>query len=459
MTDDRFDEGGSRLAKGEPRIADGDAPARPVDDMEPVGDATPDEGERVTDAVEGLVADAQEDDATPPDDGSIAKPAHFTAFREEKGWSVNEVAGRLRMQVRQIEAIEAGRWDDLPGTAFVRAAIRSYARLLDRDPGRLLATVAQLDTGADLRSPHRTPVAISPTGSLDESSGIGRWGLALLGLIAVIAIAFYFAPSTDLRWPSQWFDGEGGSSLGDNPPVAATPPSPGATPAPARDGSTSAGSPSDDAVAAAARAANELLASQSARREPDADPSARASGDATRSAASAGASGPAGAAAGTSPEPEDAEEAARSEPSAPDRAPALASPASPAAGAPTRMGADTGAPSTATTAASTGEAGRGDAPASEASTPSTPAPRADASASASSLLMVFDAECWVEVSDAQGKRLVYGLQKPRTSLSLDVPGPVSVLVGNADAVTMTRGGEPVDVRSQARDGVAKLRLQ
>ena len=79
--------------------------------------------------------------------------------------------------------------------------------------------------------------------------------------------------------------------------------------------------------------------------------------------------------------------------------------------------------------------------------------------STNSLMMAFDAECWVEVSDAQGKRLVYGLQKPRTSLSLDVPGPVSVLVGNADAVTLTRGGEPVDVRSQARDGVAKLRLQ
>src|SRR5690606_41871968 len=134
--------------------------------MEPVGDATPDEGERVTDAVEGLVADAQEDDATPPDDGSIAKPAHFTAFREEKGWSVNEVAGRLRMQVRQIEAIEAGRWDDLPGPAFVRAAIRSYARLLGRDPAPLLATVATLDTGADLRPSSRAPVALSASSSV-----------------------------------------------------------------------------------------------------------------------------------------------------------------------------------------------------------------------------------------------------------------------------------------------------
>ncbi len=375
----------------------------------------------------------------PTEEGVIATPAQFTRVREDKGWTVGEVAGRMRMQVRQIEAIEAGRWQDLPGTAFVRAAIRSYARLLDQDAAPLLASVAQLDTGLDLRSTTRAPVAISPTGSLGESSGIGRWGLALLGLLAVIAIAFYFAPGGDLRWPSQWFDGEG-SVVDASSTIAAggagstrTPPPP-------------APSPSDDAVAAAARAANELLGTR-----PGTDASA-----VDGAAAPADGGSPAGSRAavqsGTS-----------------GAMPAEGPASSPAAGAgPVVAGAGSSVASDAAVAGATESA-----PAESASTPPADTPGAvtgasaatstaavpAATATATSLLMSFDAECWVEVTAAGNRRLVYGLQKPQTSLSLDAPGPLSILIGNADAVTLVRAGQPVDVKSAARDGVAKLRLE
>lgn len=450
MTDPRFGEGEPRLAKDEPRIADGDAPDRPagtagVDGPAAGGDLAPG-----IDPVVETGPGPELDEGTPPEDGTIAKPTHFTAVREAKGWSVNEVAGRLRMQVRQIEAIEAGRWGDLPGTAFVRAAIRSYARLLGRDPAPLLATVAKLDTGADLRPSSRAPVAISPTSSFDESSGIGRWGLALLGLLAVIAIAVYFAPSTDLRWPSQWFEGEGAPSAGAGPTASPAPAPAGAVPGAGRDGAPSAGSPSDEAVAAAARAANELLASQAGRRDagtggvsPSAGAAqgASASGVAVQSGAADGGTGAPAAEA-----PASADDASRADTGG---APARAD------GAP---GSDSAVPTGA--AADADQAAQGAATAADASpSQAVPSPASSEEVPASSLVMIFDAECWVEVTDAQGRRIVYGLQKPRTSLSLDVPGPVSVLVGNADAVTLTRGGEPVDVRSMARDGVAKLRLQ
>jgi len=413
-------------------------------DMQPADTAPDDARERVDDSIE-----------TPLEDGLIATPAQFSRVREDKGWSLGEVAGRLRMQQRQIEAIEAGRWEDLPGTAFVRAAIRSYARLLDRDAAPLLASVAQLDTGLDLRSTHRPPVAISPTGSIGEASGIGRWGLALLGLLAVIAIAFYFAPATDLRWPSQWFDGEGDTM--ESASTIATSPAPvDAGPAPARSLPAPTASPSDDAVAAAARAANELLAG-----EPGADL-------ATPDTTAATAPGDASPDSPAQPRPGDSQAEA---------SPAAVSSAM-AGGAESGMAGEAGA-----TAAPEAEA-PGSAPAAVAgatesappaldagSTDSGAAPGAMATASmdttdttapalaASSLVMNFDGECWVEVTDAAGKRLVYGLQKPQTSLSLDVPGPVSVLIGNADAVTLTRGGESVDVTSAARDGVARLRLE
>lgn len=374
---------------------------------------------------EGMPDDSMQADArgnpteTQFDDGFIATPAQFTRVREEKGWSVAGVAGRLRMQVRQIEAIEAGRWDDLPGTAFMRAAIRSYARLLDRDAAPLLSSVAQLDTGLDLRSSTRAPVAISPTGSFGETSGIGRWGLALLGLLAVIAIAFYFAPAGDLRWPSQWFGDEGGT-IDSASTIAVRPPATGTEPAAARREPLSAGSPSDDAVAAAARAANELLGSRPAAI------AATTPGAGEESAAGTAPGSPADASTGT---PVDA-----------------------AAGTAGTIGTGSQDAGGAAVAGATESA-----PAEPAATP--PPDSSTAMVAASSLMMSFDAECWVEVSDAGGRRVVYGLQKPQTSLSLDVAGPVSVLIGNADAVTMTRAGEAVDVKSAARDGVARLRLQ
>ena len=375
------------------------------------------------------------------DDSVIATPAQFGRFREEKGWTVGEVAARMRMQARQIEAIEAGRWQDLPGTAFVRAAIRSYARLLGRDPAPLLASVAQLDTGLDLRSTNRAPVAISPTGSIGESSGIGRWGLALLGLLAVIAIAFYFAPGADLRWPSQWFEGEGGAVDASSTIATGTQRNDaGLARGPARTPPPPAPSPSDDAVAAAARAANELLGTR-----PD-----------------AGASSVDGA----SVQGGESLDAGRSV--AADNGLAGVPAAGPAAGAMSGLaGAGAAATGSAAVAGTTesvppeflARANEATSPASAPAAPAAPPAAPAEAARASSLMMSFDAECWVEVTAAGNKRLVYGLQKPDTSLSLDAPGPLSILIGNADAVTLTRAGEPVDVKSAARDGVAKLRLE
>ncbi len=52
------------------------------------------------------------------------------AAREQAGLSVADVAGRLRMQVRVVEALEAENWSRLGAQVFVRGQLRSYLRLL-----------------------------------------------------------------------------------------------------------------------------------------------------------------------------------------------------------------------------------------------------------------------------------------------------------------------------------------
>lgn len=59
--------------------------------------------------------------------------------REQMGLSVNDVANRIKFATRQIESLEADDYVRLPEAAFVRGFVRSYARLLELDPARLVA--------------------------------------------------------------------------------------------------------------------------------------------------------------------------------------------------------------------------------------------------------------------------------------------------------------------------------
>lgn len=64
--------------------------------------------------------------------------AVLAAAREAAGLAPADVAGQMRISLRQLEAIEADRYDQLPGPVFVRGFVRNYARLLDLDPLPLL---------------------------------------------------------------------------------------------------------------------------------------------------------------------------------------------------------------------------------------------------------------------------------------------------------------------------------
>ncbi|USG60698.1 DUF4115 domain-containing protein [Sneathiella marina] len=53
--------------------------------------------------------------------------------REERGWSLHDVAAMLRLKASQIQALENGQYNQLPGQTFVTGFLRSYANLLDLD--------------------------------------------------------------------------------------------------------------------------------------------------------------------------------------------------------------------------------------------------------------------------------------------------------------------------------------
>ncbi len=67
--------------------------------------------------------------------------------REKAGLAVSDVASRLKVPARIVEAIEAEQWDQLGAPVFVRGQLRSYARLLGVDITQQLRQ-AHLDTVA-----------------------------------------------------------------------------------------------------------------------------------------------------------------------------------------------------------------------------------------------------------------------------------------------------------------------
>lgn len=51
--------------------------------------------------------------------------------RQSQGLSLSDVANKLKLSKRQIDAIENNRFSELPGNTFVRGFVRNYARLLE----------------------------------------------------------------------------------------------------------------------------------------------------------------------------------------------------------------------------------------------------------------------------------------------------------------------------------------
>ena len=81
----------------------------------------------------------------------------------------------------------------------------------------------------------------------------------------------------------------------------------------------------------------------------------------------------------------------------------------------------------------------------------------DAAANAT-ISLSLTAECWVDVVDATGKRLVFGSRQPGEQLNLRGVAPVKVLLGNAAAATLSFNGEAIDLSGYPTGRVARLTL-
>src|SRR5262249_34263412 len=124
----------------------------------------------------------------------VAPGARLRAAREAAGMSLDQVAQQLKLAPRQVKALEEQDFAHLPGRTFTRGFMRNYARLLNLDPGGLLASLPDADEAPALDRP-----ALQATGAMiaelpatrARGPGFARWLIPLLLVACVIAAAAY----------------------------------------------------------------------------------------------------------------------------------------------------------------------------------------------------------------------------------------------------------------------------
>lgn len=121
--------------------------------------------------------------------------------REERGLSIAEVAQSLKFAPRQIEALEQGRFDLLPGGTFVRGMVRSYARLLKLPPEPMLEGMADKFQAPDantLAARYSQPVPFSDNARRSTFVYLGL-SLAVLALGGGVAYQWYREHNTSTQ--------------------------------------------------------------------------------------------------------------------------------------------------------------------------------------------------------------------------------------------------------------------
>jgi len=183
------------------------------------------------------MSETQQPEAAGQGEAVVGSPLLLKQAREAAGLHVAALAAALKVPVRKLEDLEAGRFDRLPDMTFARALASSACRHLKIDPAPVLAQLPAAArpvlgmSGTALNAPFQggaDPVPFNPAGWLSRPAVLAAIAL-LLGALVIV-----FLPKADEPAAPVW-----GEAV--QPPVAA--PAPAASPAVVTEGAAAAGSP------------------------------------------------------------------------------------------------------------------------------------------------------------------------------------------------------------------------
>ncbi len=327
--------------------------------------------------------------------------------REKQGLSVQEIASRLRLSPKQIEAIEADNFAALPEPTIVRGFIRNYAKQLKIDAKPLLDAYMVIVPAA---MPYE--MAVKPTNGMrmssQEKSKSGRYALAALALLLGLGVWLFYQHYVAKPSPIQ--PSTNASSTGENTtsaPVEAVLP--------------------EVALPAAERAAEQAATDT------------QTSTELTLPAAGLSASLP------LNPVTNQATPAVTVSP-----APSVSLPAAPL---PITQ-SNTQLPSSQLTASTTLSSSLNSASADALALLPATAPKGLAK-------LEFNAtqETWVNVTDVNGREIYSKIIFAGSRETIEAKSPFNVVVGNASGTTLAVNGKPMDLAPHTRVNVAHIKVE
>ncbi len=134
-----------------------------------------------------------QDSSTALTERAAQRPERLTQAREAAGLHIAALAAALKVPVKKLEALEAGRYDELPDLVFARALASSACRQLKVDPAPVLAQipaslVPQLgDADVTVNTPFKSADAMGlhAAGWLSRPAVFAAIGLVLAALVLV----------------------------------------------------------------------------------------------------------------------------------------------------------------------------------------------------------------------------------------------------------------------------------
>lgn len=341
---------------------------------------------------------------TPNDHTAPASPgAQLAAHRQERGWTIEQVAGHLNLAPRQVAAIEADDYPSLPGMAIVRGFVRQYAKLLKVDAAPLLASLGGETVLAHEsirpRQSLSTPFSEARLPSMTERHGSSsRWLIGALVLVLAGAGAWVLLKEKNLADISDTATSQVKSGIAQM-----------TSPGGADQVTGAVSSPQTSEPAASADAGNAISQAASGVSPGDAQ---------TDSAAPVTSSG-----ATTVPSP-------------------ATSPSDSKAVTPSQ-------PATAGAPVAASQAGQSDAVQSSTSV-----------AGKDTLMVKARQDSWLEIKpEGASKPTVSRLMKAGESETFEITEPVSVVIGNASGVDASLRGSAIELKAPGNGNVARLKLK
>ncbi|MGL4733798.1 MAG: cytoskeleton protein RodZ [Enterovibrio sp.] len=345
--------------------------------------------------------------------------------REEQGLSMQNVADSLCLRVSVVRDLEERAFEDRPLEAFTRGYIRAYAKKVGLNGEALLLEYTGQSNG---NQPLKLQSFSKKTRHRKQDHRVMTLTWAILSVAIGVTIAWWWqSPSDEVSVLSQQNSAEAGNKLLDKGLTFVNP-------ALANDNGSAAPVTTvvkmNDTVATAmpvSAQTNVSAHANSALNEFLAKPAADAQAQVVQTATAASQTA--------------APQVATNETTV---QPAAAAPVSQLTAAPVQASA----------------------PAEPAPQPAKPSPRsAQASAkqhaapqSKSLFTMSFVADCWVDIVDAKGKKLLTGIKSRGDVVELNGQPPIKVVLGAPAAVRLTYKGKLIDLSQYPPKRVARLSL-